>query len=129
MKRGFTLVEILIVMALLGILVAIMIPNYSGSVKRAKESVLKENLFQVRDSIEKFYHDKRKYPVNLQDLVRTHYLKRIPENPFTGRADWIPVYFEPADDEDFDPDLAQAIVDVRVNTSAGGEKTRRYADW
>lgn len=129
MKRGFTLVEILIVMALLGILIAILIPNYSHSVKRAKESVLKENLFLIRDSIEKYYHDKRKYPTELEDLVRSRYLKRIPVNPFTRRADWIPVYFEPAEDEEFDPDMAQAIVDVQVNTSVGGEKTRPYADW
>jgi len=129
MKKGFTLVEILIVMALVGILVAILIPNYSGSVKRAKESVLKENLFQIRDAIEKFHYDKHKYPTSLEDLVLHRYLKRIPENPFSRKADWIPVYYEPAEDEAYDPDMAQAVVDVKVNTSSGGEKTRRYEDW
>ncbi|MDY0297870.1 MAG: type II secretion system protein [Acidobacteriota bacterium] len=129
MKRGFTLAEILIVMALIGILVAILIPNYSASVQRAKESVLKENLFQIRDAIEKFTHDKHKYPTSLEDLVQHRYLKRIPENPFTRKADWVPVYYEPADDEDYDPDLAQAIVDVRVNTQAGEEQAGRYENW
>jgi len=129
MKRGFTLVEILIVMALVGILVAILIPNYSASVKRAKESVLKENLYQIRDAIEKYNHDKRKYPTSLEDLVRHRYLKRIPENPFTKKTDWIPVYYEPAEDEAYDPDMAQAIVDVRINTSTGGEEARRYENW
>lgn len=59
MRKGFTLVEILIVMAIIGILLSIIIPNYSSSVKRAKEAVLKENLFIIRDAIDKFYLDKK----------------------------------------------------------------------
>jgi len=129
MQRGFTLAEILIVMALIGILAAILIPNYSASVKRAKESVLKENLFQIRDAIEKYTYDKHKYPTSLEDLVRHRYLKRLPENPFTNKADWIPVYYEPAEDEDYDPDLAQAIVDIRVSIPSGEEQPGRYENW
>ena len=80
-KKGFTLIEILIVVTLIGILVAILIPQYKYSVLRAKEAVLKENLFQVRDAINKYYFDKKKYPSALEDLVTARYLREVPFDP------------------------------------------------
>jgi general secretion pathway protein G len=129
MKKGFTLVEILIVMTLIGILVSIIIPNYRTSVTRAREAVLKENLFQVRDSINKFYFDKKKYPTSLDDLVANKYLREIPMDPFLKERDWEIVYFEPEDIEDYDPEMAESIVDVKARTRGTALDGSKYEDW
>jgi len=129
MKKGFTLVEILIVMTLIGILVAIIIPNYSSSVIRAKEAVLKENLFQLRDAINKFYADKKKYPTTLDDLVSFKYLREIPIDPFTKDTEWELIHFEPEDPEDFDPELLEAIIDVKSKNQGKALDGTNYEDW
>lgn len=112
-NKGFTLVEVIVVMAVIGILVSIIVPSYKHHVRKAREAVLQENLFQIRDAISKFYHDKNKYPTTLEDLVTFRYLKKIPYDPVTKKYDWEPVYFEPEDMEDFDPEIAESIIDVR----------------
>ncbi len=129
MKNGFTLVEILIVMTLIGILVAIIIPNYSSSVIRAREAVLKENLFQLRDAINKFYLDKKKYPTTLDDLVSFKYLREIPVNPISKDTEWELIHFEPEDPEDFDPELLEAIIDVKAKTQGQALDGSNYEDW
>ena len=85
-KKGFTLIEVLIVVTLIGILVAILVPQYKYSVLRAKEAVLKENLFQVRDAINKYYFDKKKYPSALEDLVTAATCARCRSIPSIRRA-------------------------------------------
>jgi general secretion pathway protein G len=89
MKKGFTLAEILIVVAIIGILVSIAIPQYKNSIIKAKEAVLKENLFQIRDAISKFYKDKKRYPSSLDELVSARYFRKVPVDPFSGKSDWI----------------------------------------
>ena len=77
--RGFTLIEVLIVVTLVVILASIGMATYTNSVHRAREAVLKEDLFRMRDAIDQFYADKNQYPQSLQDLVREGYLARDPE--------------------------------------------------
>ncbi len=83
------MIELMIVMAVISILVAIAVPMYQKSVVRAKESVLKQNLFSLRTVIDEYTYDKAKAPQSLQDLVSAGYLRQIPIDPMTGQADWI----------------------------------------
>ncbi len=129
MRKGFTLVEILIVMAIIGILLSIIIPNYSSSVKRAKEAVLKENLFIIRDAIDKFYLDKKKYPTSLEDLITNKYLKKIPYDPFLKSREWRLIHYEPEEMEDFDPEIADAIIDVKSMATGTGLDGTKYENW
>jgi len=86
-SRGFTLIEMLIVISLVMILVAIAVPNYQRSIMRAKESVLKQDLFQLRSLISQFTLDKQKAPQALDDLITAGYLKQIPIDPMTNARD------------------------------------------
>ena len=129
MRRGFTLVEILIVMALIGILASIIIPSYINSTKRAREAVLKENLFMIRDAINKYYMDKKKYPTSLEDLVINKYLRKVPFDPITRKSAWQLVRFEPEDVEDFDPEIAEGIIDVKSLARGTGLDGTRYSEW
>jgi general secretion pathway protein G len=101
-SRGFTLLELMIVMAIMGILITIAQPSLKSSIVRAKEAVLREDLFQIRDALDQFYADNGKYPAQLADLVNESeksksYLRTIPKDPFTGATDWITVSLESED--------------------------------
>jgi len=87
-RRGFTLIELLIVMAVIATLVAVAVPIYQKSVIRAKESVLKQNLFSMRTVIDEYTYDKAKAPQALDDLVKEGYLRQVPVDPMTGNTDW-----------------------------------------
>jgi general secretion pathway protein G len=82
--RGFTLIELMIVISLILILVSISIPAYNQSILRAKESVLKQDLFQLRSLISQYTLDKQKAPQSLDDLLQAGYIKQIPNDPMTG---------------------------------------------
>lgn len=84
---GFTLIELMIVMAIIAILATIAIPSYINAVRHAKEAVLKEDLHTMRSAIDSYTVDKGKAPQSLDDLVQTGYLKEIPVDPVTGRSD------------------------------------------
>jgi general secretion pathway protein G len=88
LRRGFTLIELLIVMAVIATLVAVAVPIYQKSVIRAKESVLRQNLFSLRTVIDEYTYDKAKAPQALEDLVREGYLRQVPVDPMTGQSDW-----------------------------------------
>lgn len=129
MKKGFTLVEVLIVVAIIGILVVMILPSHKTVVIRAKEAVLKENLFQIRDAISKYYFDKKKYPTSLEEMVSAKYLRTVPEDPFLRVKEWYLIHFEPEDMEDFDPEIMEGIIDVRSinqNVALDGSK---YSEW
>jgi general secretion pathway protein G len=112
-NRGFTLLEIMIVFALIGILVGLGLPQYKTATKKAREAVLKENLFQIRKLIDQYYADKGKYPTSLQTLVDEDYVRYIPIDPITkSSGTWVEIQEIPSDDElllDFQP----GVVDVR----------------
>ncbi len=129
MRKGFTLIETLIVATLIGILAVILIPQYKYAVIRAKEAVLREDLFQLRDQIGKFFSDKKRYPTSLEELVSSRYLRAIPEDPFLHLRTWELVRPEPLEGEEPDPELLQGIVDVHsLNKGIALDKTR-YSDW
>ena len=88
---GFTLIELMIVMVVIGLLAAIAIPSYTNNVRNAKEAVLREDLRTMRGAIDSYTVDKQKAPQSLDDLVQSGYLKSMPVDPFTKRSDtWVP---------------------------------------
>ena len=89
---GFTLIELLVVMAALGLLLSVAAPRYAEHVDRAREVALKQNLQAIRDTLDKFYSDRARYPGSLQELVKEGYLRLVPVDAITERADtWVPV--------------------------------------
>ena len=94
MKRlkGFTLVELMVVLAIIALLLSVVVPHYVGRLQRAEEAVLQENLQVMRDALDKHYADAGKYPGSLDELVSKRYLRAIPKDPFTQSATtWTPV--------------------------------------
>jgi general secretion pathway protein G len=90
-ERGFTLIELMIVLAIIATLAAIAIPSYINAVKHAREATLREDLFVMRQAIDSYTVDKEKAPQSLDDLVQSGYLKQMPVDPITGRDDtWMP---------------------------------------
>ena len=88
--KGFTLVELMVVLAIIALLLSVVVPHYIGRVQRAEEAVLQENLAVMRDALDKHYADAGVYPNNLDDLVTKRYLRSIPVDPFTQNASsWV----------------------------------------
>ena len=87
-RFGFTLIEMMVVMAIIAVLMSVAIPIYTRSILRAKESVLRNNLFTLRTVIDEYTYDKQKAPQSLEDLVSDGYLRQVPLDPMTGAADW-----------------------------------------
>jgi general secretion pathway protein G len=121
-SRGFTLVELLVVMAIIALLLTIAVPRYFHSADRAKEAVLKEDLVQIRSAIDKYYGDRGRYPDSLDDLVEKKYLRRIPSDPITESPDtWISVAPQPGEQG--------RIFDVKSGAAGAGLDGTQYADW
>ena len=124
---GFTLIELMIVMSLIVILASIGLAVYTNSVTRAKESVLKEDLFRMRDAIDQYYSDKGEYPTSLQDLVSQKYLRSVPVDPFTNSADtWREV---PAEPDPTNPVAQPGVYDVRSGSELKAIDGTSYSDW
>lgn len=125
--RGFTLIEILIVMAIVTILVSIAVPLYQKSVIRAKEAVLRNNLFTLRTVIDEFTYDKQKAPQSLEDLVREGYLRQVPVDPMTGtNSSWKVIM------EDAMASVNQTepgIFDVRSGSDRMSLEGTPYSEW
>ena len=91
LEDGFTLLELMIVMVIIGVLASIAIPSFTQNVKKAREAVLREDLHTMRGAIDSYTYDKQKAPQTLDDLVQAGYLKVIPTDPLTHRSDtWLP---------------------------------------
>ena len=91
-RNGFTLIELMVVLAIIATLLTLALPRYFGSVDLAREATLRQDLTVMRDAIDKHYADTGRYPQNLEELVQRHYLRRVPVDPFTDSADtWVVV--------------------------------------
>ena len=125
--RGFTLIELMVVMAIIVILAGIGTAMYSNSLTRSKEAVLKEDLFRMRDAIDQYYADKNKYPASLDALVTEKYLRAVPVDPFTNSAEtWQTVMAEP---DPSNPGGDIGIFDVKSGAEQMAMDGTRYADW
>ena len=128
--RGFTLIEILIVFALVGLLVGLGLPQYKYATKRAREATLKADLYEMRMLINQYYTDKGKYPLSLQTLVDEAYLYRIPIDPFTGSSEtWIEVQQTLTEDEMMMPEIEVGIVDVLSGSNEKAIDGTPYNSW
>lgn len=121
--RGFTLVELLVVMAAIGLLLAIVAPQYTEHVDRAREVALRQNLASLRDAIDKFHADRARYPSSLQELANERYLRQIPIDPVTDRIDSWVVLPPPGNAS------ADSVFDVRSGAPGRGRDGRPYAEW
>ncbi|MEJ2175989.1 MAG: prepilin-type N-terminal cleavage/methylation domain-containing protein [bacterium] len=121
-RQGFTLIELLVVMAIIATLLMLAVPRYFASEERAKEAVLKENLYQMRDAIGKYYADKGKYPESLDALAGEKYLRALPLDPITdSSATWVLVPPE-------DPQQS-GVYDVKSGAEGQASDGTLYGDW
>lgn len=126
-RRGFTLVEMMVVMSVVTIIVSIAVPLYQKSILRAKESVLRNNLFTLRTVIDEYTYDKGKAPQSLQDLVTEGYLRQIPIDPVTGTDQSWKIVMEEATTS-----VSQSepgIFDVRSGSDKMSLEGTPYAEW
>jgi general secretion pathway protein G len=126
-RRGYTLIEMMIVMAIISILVAIAVPLYQKALIRTKESLLKNNLFTLRTVIDEYTFDKKKAPQTLQDLVTGGYLRAVPVDPITGSDQTWRIVMEDAltSVDQTDP----GIWDVHSGSDQKSLEGTPYADW
>lgn len=113
-RRGFTMIELVIVMAMLGLLLSLALPHYMATLERGREQVLQKNIATMREALDKFYGDRGRYPDKLEDLVSARYLRAIPNDPFTESPTWIVI--SPKDS------AMGGVIDVQSTfTDANGE--------
>jgi general secretion pathway protein G len=126
-ESGFTLIELMIVMAIIGILATLAIPSFVSAIKHAREAVLKEDLQTMRGAIDSYTMDKQKAPQSLDDLVQEGYLKAIPEDPMTHSKDtWV----TDTSDAMYSIDQTEpGIDDVHSGSEESGTNGEAYSTW
>ncbi len=126
-ERGFTLIELLIVIAIIGIIAGMAVAQLRTTPQRAREAVLKEDLYAIRDVIDQYFADKGKYPESLDALVEEGYLRRLPVDPITESAEtWQTVQAEATDE---DTEGAGGIIDVKSGADGQSLDGTSYSDW
>jgi general secretion pathway protein G len=126
-ERGFTLIEILVVMVIITILAGVSVAMYGNSVTRSKEAVLKENLHAMREAIDAYHADKNKWPPSLDALVTEKYIRQVPIDQMTNAADWQTTPSEPDPNNPLDE---PGISDVHSSSSAMSPHTQTpYSEW
>jgi type II secretion system protein G len=122
-RAGFTLIELIVVMAIVALLVALAAPRYFHSIERARENTLRTSLNVMRDAIDQFESDKGRYPDSLDELVEARYLRAIPVDPMTDSAStWVVV-------TPTDSGAKGHVYDIRSGTAGRGSDGRLLADW
>ena len=121
-KNGFTLIELIVVMAIIGVLLTVAVPRYFHSVDKSKEAVLHQNLQLTREALDKYFGDNGKYPDSLDDLVTKKYLRSAPYDPITESATtWVIVAPESAD--------KGAVYDIKSSAEGTALDGSNYKDW
>jgi general secretion pathway protein G len=122
-QRGFTLIEVLVVLTIIATLLSLVAPRYFETISRSKETALRHDLAIMREAIDKFYGDTGVYPASLEELVQRKYLRAVPEDPITGsNASWRSV----------PPDSLEAkgaVFDIRSGSTDTALDGTRYAEW
>jgi general secretion pathway protein G len=122
--RGFTLIELIVVMAIVALLASVAAPRYVRSLDLARERALQSSLATMRDAIDQFAADQGRYPETLAELAARRYLRGLPEDPLTGRRDsWLALRPEPGSL------YAGGVADVRSGAAGRASDGRLYADW
>ena len=120
--HGFTLVELMVVMAIIALLLSLALPRYFNHLESSRETILKQDLAVMRDAIDKFHGDRGRYPDSLDELVSARYLRTLPVDPITERSDTWQVIAPPGDDPG-------AMYDVRSGAPGNAREGTVYADW
>ena len=121
-KTGFTLIELMVVLAVIATLLTIAVPRYFSSLEKSRESVLQQNLALMRETLDKYYGDKGKYPDSLDELVSSKYLRKLPVDPITdSNATWVII----------PPDLPEmgGVYDVRSGAEGVARNGTEYRNW
>ncbi len=124
-ESGFTLMELMIVMFIIIILLSVALPTYQRSVQHARETVLKENLFQIRRAIDQYSADKGKLPQSLDDLITEEYLREKPIDPISEKAEWKEI--QGADTTSVEDE--QGLKDVKSTAEGEDSDGKRYEDY
>ena len=126
-QAGWTLIELVIVMAIITVLAALATIGARNAVKLSREATLKEDLFRMRDAIDQYYADRNKYPATLQDLVSEHYLRAVPKDPFTESTEsWQAI---PAEPDPSNPGGDIGVYDVKSGSDGTALDGSKYSDW
>jgi general secretion pathway protein G len=121
-KSGFTLIELLVVMAIIATLLTIAVPRYFTSLEHSREAVLQQDLAAMRQSLDKYYGDKGKYPDSLEELVSSKYLRSVPVDPITdSNVSWVVVAPQNAD--------MGAVYDIKSGAEGTASNGTAYRDW
>jgi general secretion pathway protein G len=121
-KQGFTLIELLVVLAIIALLLSIAVPRYFASLEHSREAVLQQDLAVMRQSLDKYYGDKGKYPDSLETLISSRYLRSIPVDPITdSNASWVVVAPENTE--------LGAVYDVKSGAEGTASNGTAYRDW